>query len=37
LEKRVEQILPGSERVEEEREGLGAEGRDGPSNVCTYE
>jgi hypothetical protein len=37
LEKRAEQILPGSEGNVEEREGMGARGRNGPNNVCTYE
>jgi hypothetical protein len=38
LEKRTEQVLPGSERGEEgEGEGAGMGGRNGPNNVCTYE
>jgi hypothetical protein len=32
LEKREEQVLPGRERGEEEREGVGVRGRDGPKN-----
>jgi hypothetical protein len=35
LEKRAEQVLPGSKGDGREREG--AEGRDVPNNVCTYE
>jgi hypothetical protein len=31
------QFLPGREGSVGEREGLGAEGRNGPNNECTYE
>jgi hypothetical protein len=34
LEKRAEQVLPGSKEGWGEREG---EGRNGLSNICTYE
>jgi hypothetical protein len=37
LEKRAEQVLPGSEKCGRKREGAGSEARDGPNNVCTYE
>jgi hypothetical protein len=41
LEKRAKQVLPGSERVEGEREGVkegvGAGKRNCPNNACTYE
>jgi hypothetical protein len=41
LEKRAEQVLPGSEVGGEERRELerwrGAGGRNGTDNVCTYE
>jgi hypothetical protein len=38
LEKRAEQVLPGSEEgVGGEREWAGDGGRNDPSNVCTYE
>jgi hypothetical protein len=38
LEKRAEQILPGSEGGMAGRmRGQGAGGRNGPNNVCTYE
>jgi hypothetical protein len=35
LEKRVEQVLPGSKGLGER--GDGGRGRNGPNNVCTYE
>jgi hypothetical protein len=35
LEKRAEQVLPGSEGVGVKGRGWGAGGRDGPNNVCT--
>jgi hypothetical protein len=35
LEKRVAQVLPGSEGGRGERKGAGE--RNGPNNVCTYE
>jgi hypothetical protein len=37
LEKTAEQVLPGSERGQGEREEVGAGGRNDPNNVCTYE
>jgi hypothetical protein len=37
LEKRAEQVLPGSEGVGETGSEWGVGGRDGPNNVCTYE
>jgi hypothetical protein len=40
LEKRAEQVLPGSEegvRRKGRRRGCGSEGRNGTNNVCTYE
>jgi hypothetical protein len=37
LEKRAEQILPGSEGVVERGRMQGVGGRNGPKNVCTYE
>jgi hypothetical protein len=37
LEKRAEQVLPGSKRGWGEREGAGARGRNGPNNVFMYE
>jgi hypothetical protein len=38
LEKRAEQVLPGSEGVGGRGRGLGTRGRNGPSNnVCTHE
>jgi hypothetical protein len=37
LEKRAEQVLPGSEEGGREGEGMGAGGRNGPNDVCTYE
>jgi hypothetical protein len=37
LEKRAEQVLPGSKEDGGEREGRGTGGRNGPNNVCTYE
>jgi hypothetical protein len=35
LEKRAEQVLPGSKG--DGGKGAGAGGRNGPNNVCTYE
>jgi hypothetical protein len=37
LEKRAEQVLPGSKRGREEKERVGDRGRNGPNNVCTCE
>jgi hypothetical protein len=38
LEKRAQQVLPGSKGGVGEREGAGrVGGRNGPNNVCTYE
>jgi hypothetical protein len=37
LEKKAEQVLPGSEEVGGRWRGPGAVGRDDPNNVCTYE
>jgi hypothetical protein len=37
LEKRAEQVLPGSKMGDRERKGLGDWGEDGLNNVCTYE
>jgi hypothetical protein len=37
LEKRKEQVLPGSEEGGEEREEMGCRGGNDPNNVCTYE
>jgi hypothetical protein len=37
LEKREEQVLPGSKGDGREREGVGVGGRIDPNNVCTYE
>jgi hypothetical protein len=37
LEKRAEQVLPGSKGVTGRGRGGGAEGRNGKNNVCTYE
>jgi hypothetical protein len=37
LEKRAEQALPGSKVGGRRKRGQGAEGRNGPNNVCTYE
>jgi hypothetical protein len=39
LEKRAEQVLPGSKGVGGRRRGGGGGvgGRNGPNNVCTYE
>jgi hypothetical protein len=37
LEKRAEQILPGSKGGEGEKEGAGGRVRNDPNNVCTYE
>jgi hypothetical protein len=37
LEKRAEQVLPGSEGGGERGRGQGAGGRKGPNNVCTHE
>jgi hypothetical protein len=37
LEKRAEQVLPGSEEDGGVREWVGARGRNDPNNVCTYE
>jgi hypothetical protein len=36
LEKRAEQILPGSKGLGDEK-GQGTEGRNDPNNVCSYE
>jgi hypothetical protein len=37
LEKRAEEVLPGSEGMEERERGWGTVGRNGLNNVCTYE
>jgi hypothetical protein len=37
LEKREEQVLPGSEEGGKEREGMGGRRRDGPQSIYTYE
>jgi hypothetical protein len=37
LEKRSEQVIPGSEGSGGRGSGWGAGGRNGPNNVCTYE
>jgi hypothetical protein len=37
LKKRIEQVLPGSERVWGRERWWGAREKDGPNNVCTYE
>jgi hypothetical protein len=38
LEERVEQLLPGSDGgLGKKGRELGAKGRNGPNNVCTYE
>jgi hypothetical protein len=37
LEKREEQVLPGSKGNKREKEGVGVGRRNDPSNVCTYE
>jgi hypothetical protein len=37
LEKRTDQVLPGSEEGGGEREEWGAGRRNGPNNLCTYE
>jgi hypothetical protein len=36
LEKRAEQVLPGSDGGWWDRDETGAVGRNGPNNVCTY-
>jgi hypothetical protein len=37
LEKREEQVLPGSKEGGKKRKGQQAVGRDDPNNECTYE
>jgi hypothetical protein len=37
LEKKAEQVLPGSEGAWRERKGIGVRGLNDPNNVCTYE
>jgi hypothetical protein len=37
LEKRAEQVLPGSKGGGGKWEGPGSRGRNDPNNVCTYE
>jgi hypothetical protein len=37
LEKKAQQVVPGSEEGGEENEGAGAEGRNGPNHVYTSE